>query len=188
MDLQTIVQELGTAILPSATQFVWVLLALIGLTTIGMALYNLYSLASDGPRPDGPTAGGALVRIILGALMVVPSVTLWRAASVFVGGGTVTHADFLTYIDGGGGSTECENFARAIQLGFVFLGALGIFKAFRLADDAAKGFNRDGYRVAIIYFIGGLGCVFINDLMVVIGNQLGATVGFEALCDTVFPP
>lgn len=187
MNLQTLIQELGTAIFPSATQFVWVLLALIGLITIGMAIYNLYTIASDGPQPSGPTAGGAVARMIIGAMMVVPSVTLWRAASVFVGGGTVTHADFLTYIGGGGGSTDCENFARAIQLGFVFVGALGIFKAFRLADDAAKGFQRDGYRIAAIYFFGGLGCVFINDLMVAIGNQLGTPVGFVALCQSVFP-
>lgn len=187
MNFDTIITKLGAEILPSAIQLVWLLLALSGLITIGFAILNLYNIAMDGQQPNGPTGGGAVVRMLLGAMMVVPSVTLWSLASALLNSGTQTNVDLLSYINGTAGSTSCANFARAIHLGFVLTGAIGIYRSFRLADDAAKGFQRDGYRPALTFLIGGIGCIFINDLMLVVGNQLGVSIGFEPICLAVFP-
>lgn len=182
IDFEDIITALGIGILPNAIQFVWVLLALVGVITIGFALNSLYRLASDGPEPGGGTEGSAFVRLLLGGLMVVPSVTLWHAANLFLDGGDSTAGDLLTYVTGGAALTGCDNFARAIQLGFMFVGVIAIYRAFRSADDAAKGFNREGYRQAIVFFIGGLGCFFIDDLMDVVGNEIGFDIGFDYLC------
>lgn len=182
IDFEDIVTSLGNGILPNAIQFIWVLMALMGLVTIGLALYSYYKIASDGPEPGGPTEGSALVRLIIGGFMIVPSVTLWHAAGVFLDGGDSTAGDLLTYVSTGASITGCDNFARAIQLGFMFVGAIAIYRAYRNADDAAKGFNREGYRQAVVFFIGGLGCFFIDDLMDVVGNELGFDIGFDYLC------
>lgn len=185
IDVQEMLEALGVGVFPNAIQFVWVLLALMGIVTIGLGLYNLYQIASDGPQPGGATEGGSFVRIVLGGFMVIPSITLWHAANVFLDGGDSTAEDLLAYATGAGAITGCDNFSRAIQLGFMLMGCIAIYRAFRNADDQAKGFSRDGYRTAVIYFIGGIGCFFINDLMHVVGNELGFDIGFEELCSAV---
>jgi hypothetical protein len=182
IDLEEILTNLGVSILPNFIQLVWVLLAFVGMLVIGSALYAWYRIVTDGPEPGGTTGNGVVVRLFLGGLMVIPSITLWRFAEVFMGGGGETESTLLSYVSETGTIAGCDNFGRAITLGFMTMGAVAIFKAFQVADDVAKGFSRDGYRRAVMFAIGGLGCFFIQDLMSVVGAELGYDVGFDALC------
>jgi hypothetical protein len=133
----------------------------------------------------GLTVGGSMMRILLGGIMVTPSVTLWRAADAFLQGGGTTESDILAYISGTTGTTYCERFADAITLTFMLVGLIGMYMAYRNADDQARGFNQNGYRQALPYFFGGLACFFINDIAAVIGATTGFEVGFDALCSAL---
>ncbi|SFU98026.1 hypothetical protein SAMN04488527_16412, partial [Aliiroseovarius crassostreae] len=85
MDIQDVITGLGEGIFPNIIQFVWVLLALAGVVVIGFGLKNMYEIASEGgPQPGGPTQTGSMVQLLIGGLMVVPSVTLWHAANLFL--------------------------------------------------------------------------------------------------------
>lgn len=183
MDIQDVITGLGEGIFPNIIQFVWVLLALAGVVVIGFGLKNMYEIASEGgPQPGGPTQTGSMVQLLIGGLRVVPSVTLWHAANLFLDGGDSTAGDLLTYVSGGGALTGCDNFARAIQLGFMAFGAIAIYRGFLLWNDGATGFHREGYRTGTMFLIGGIGCFFIDDLIDVVGNEFGFDVGFDAIC------
>jgi hypothetical protein len=185
IDLEEILTNLGVSVLPNAIQFIWVLMAFLGMLVIGMALNSWYRLVTDGPEPGGTTGNGVVVRLFVGALMVIPSITLWRAAEVFMGGGGETETTLLAYVSESGSVAGCDNFGRAITLGFMFMGALAILRSGQVADDVAKGFSREGYRRAVMFFIGGICCFFINDIMEVVGNELGYDVGIEQLCTAI---
>lgn len=185
-DLDEILITLSNELLPSGIQFTLLLFALVGSYMIAFSLVRVYYII-DGKdytsREQQGTVGGNMVRILLGGLMVTPSVTLWRAADAFLQGGGTTESDILAYISGPGGTPSyCERFSDAIQLAFMLVGLIGIYMAYRNADDQARGFNSNGYRTAVPYFLGGLACFFVNDIIGVVGATLGIEVGFDALC------
>lgn len=184
-NLDEILITLSTELLPSGIQFTLLLFALVGSYMIAFSLVSIYKIIGSGPydKQSGETVGGPMIRILLGGLMVTPSVTLWRAADAFLQGGGTTESDILGYITGSGGTPGyCDRFADAIQLAFMLVGLIGLYMAYRNADDQARGFNPNGYRTAVPYFFGGLACFFVNDIIGVIGATLGIEVGFEALC------
>lgn len=186
-DLDEILITLSNELLPSGIQFTLLLFALVGSYMIALSLVKIYYIV-DGSQQyvsnsSEGTVGGNMIRILLGALMVTPSVTLWRAADAFLQGGGTTESDILAYISGPGGTPSyCERFSDAIQLAFMLVGLIGIYMAYRNADDQARGFNPNGYRTAVPYFLGGLACFFVNDIIGVVGATLGIDVGFDALC------
>lgn len=184
-DLDKILLTLGSELLPSSIQLAMLLFALVGSVMIAMSLISIYYILERGPfnRQSGETVNGPLIRILLGGLMVVPSVTLWRAADAFLQGGGTTESDILAYISGSAGtSSYCTRFGDVIQLLFMLVGLIAIYMAYRNADDQARGFSMNGYRIAIPYFFGGLACFFINDITAVIGATLGIEMGFDHLC------
>lgn len=184
-DLDEILITLSNELLPSGIQFTLLLFALVGSYMIAFSLVNIYQIIGRGPydKQTGESVGGPMIRILLGGLMVTPSVTLWRAADAFLQGGGTTESDILAYISGSGGTPSyCERFSDAIQLAFMLVGLIGIYMAYRNADDQARGFNPNGYRTAVPYFLGGLACFFVNDIIGVVGATLGIDVGFDALC------
>lgn len=171
---------------PSAIQLILLLMALVGSYNIALALYQLYrNLSADAYQSTGQLqpVGGSMIRMLLGGLMVTPSVTLWRAADAFLRGGGRTASDVLSYIDGGGGATVyCQNFGDMIQLIFMVVGLIGIFQGYRHADDQARGLNPTGYRTAVVYLFGGLACFMINDLVAIGGRTFDMNWGFDQLC------
>lgn len=184
-DLDEILITLATDLLPSGIQFTLLLFAVVGSYMIAFSLINIYQIVGAGryDKQTGESVSGPMIRILLGGLMVTPSVTLWRAADAFLQGGGTTQSDILSYISGPAGTPGyCERFADAIQLAFMLVGLIGLYMAYRNADDQARGFNPNGYRTAVPYFLGGLACFFINDVIAVIGATLGMNVGFDALC------
>jgi hypothetical protein len=120
--------------------------------------------------------------MVIGGLMVVPSAVLWRTADLFLNGASQTETNVLAYISGAEATTSCGRFADAIQLMFLIVGLIAIFFAFRNADDQARGFNMNGNRTAITYFIGGILCVFIVDIFAIISAQIGIDLGLPQLC------
>lgn len=182
--IDDIMVRLIEELMPSAAQFIMVLTALAGTVIVLMALVSLYRMISEDQlqTPDGTTVSGSLVRIVIGGLMVVPSAVLWRAADLFLEGATATEASVLAYIGGTTPTETCERFGAAIQLMFLVVGLIAIYFAFRNADDQARGFNRNGYRTAVPYAIGGLGCIFIEDIFVILGNTFEIDVGLSQLC------
>ena len=184
-DLDEILITLANDLLPSGIQFTFLLMALVGSFAIASALLGIYNnISVDGySRGQFQSNSGLMLRMLLGGLMVTPSVTLWRAADAFLQGGGTTESDILAYIAGPDGTPGyCTRFGDAIQLSFMLVGAIGLFLAYRAADDQARGFSQTGYRSAIVYGLGGLGCFLISDVMDIIGNTLGYGVGFHALC------
>ena len=184
-NLDEILVTLSNELLPSGIQFILFLMAVVGSFMVAFSLVKIYQILSLGPydKQAGETFGGPLIRILLGALMVTPSVTLWSAADAFLQGGGTTESDILAYISGPSGiPSYCERFANAVQLVFMLVGLIGIYMAYRSADDQARGFSPNGYRTAVPYALGGLACFFVDDIIAVVGVTLGIDVGFDALC------
>lgn len=182
--IDTILVTLASELLPSAAQFVMVLTALTGVVIILLAFNKLYQIASDDRMQPhgGATVVGSLTRVLIGGLMVVPSVVLWRAADLFLDGASATETSVLAYIGGPLPTATCDRFAAAIQLMFLVVGLIAIFHAYRSADDYARGFDANGYRTAIPYALGGLGCVFIQDIFLILGSTFDLDVGLSNLC------
>lgn len=185
MTIDQIMTTLINELFPSAAQFIMVLIALVGLTIIFLATRDVYQLISgeaDGRNGGNATVSSSLVRMVIGGLMVVPSAVLWRTADLFLDGASQTETNVLAYISGAEATTSCDRFADAIQLMFLVVGLIAIFFAFRNADDQARGFNMNGNRTAITYFIGGILCVFIVDIFAIISAQIGIDLGLPQLC------
>lgn len=182
--IDTIMVTLIEELMPSAAQFVMVLTALMGTVIVLWAANDLYRMVSEDRMrtADGPSVGGSLTRVVIGGLMVVPSAVLWRSADLFLDGATATEATVLAYISGGAPMGTCERFGAAIQLMFLVVGLIALYFAYRNADDQARGFNRNGYRTAMPYAIGGLCCVFIEQVFVVLANTLDLDLGLSQLC------
>ena len=183
--LDTIMVTLIEELMPSAAQFVMVLTALMGTVIVLWAFNDLYrTISEDRMRmADGPSIGGSMTRIVIGGLMVVPSAVLWRSADLFLDGATATETSVLAYISGGAPTGTCERFGGAIQLMFFVVGLIALYFAYRNADDQARGFNRNGYRTAVPYALGGLGCIFIEDIFVILGNIFEIDgLGMDQLC------
>ena len=184
-DLDELLITLTNDLLPSGIQFTLLLMALVGSFAIASSLVGLYNnISADGySRGQLLSNSGLMLRMLLGGLMVTPSVTLWRAADAFLQGGATTETDILAYISGPDGTpTYCDRFGDAVHLSFMVVGVIGLFLAWRAADDQARGLTQTGYRSAILYGLGGLCCVFISTVMAAIGATLGFDVGFDALC------
>jgi hypothetical protein len=182
--IDTIMVTLIEELLPSAAQFVMVLIALVGTIIVLWAFMDLYRMMSEDEMrtPEGATVSGSLVRIVIGGLMVVPAAVLWRAADLFLDGATATETSVLSYIAGTMPTGTCERFGTAIQLMFLVVGLIALYFAYRNADDQARGFNPNGYRTAVPYAIGGLGCIFIEDIFVILGNTFDLDIGLTQLC------
>lgn len=180
----TIMVTLIEELLPSAAQFVMVLTALMGTVIVVWAFNDLYRMVSQDQMraADGPSVGGSLTRVLIGGLMVVPAAVLWRSADLFLDGATATETSVLAYIADGAPTGTCERFGGAIQLMFLVVGLIAIYFAYRNADDQARGFNRNGYRTAVPFALGGLACVFIEDIFVFLGNTFDIDVGLTQLC------
>lgn len=176
----TIINDL----LPSTAQFIMVLTALAGTVIVLWAFNDLYKMMSEDmmQTPDGKTVGGSLTRIVIGGLMVVPAAVLWRAADLFIDGATATETSVLAYIADGAPTETCDQFGAAVQLMLLVVGLIAIYFAYRNADDQARGFNMNGYRTAVPYAIGGLCCIFIEDIFNVIGATFDLDVGISNLC------
>lgn len=175
---------LAEEILPSSAQFIMVLTALAGTIIVLWAFNDIYKMMSEDTMqtPDGKTVGGSLTRIAIGGLMVVPAAVLWRAADLFIDGGTATETSVLAYISTGAPTETCDRFGAAIQLTLLVVGLIAIYFAYRNADDQARGFNANGYRTAVPYAIGGLLCIFIEDIFDIIGSTFDLDVGLTNLC------
>lgn len=158
MTIDDIMVRLIEEIFPSAAHFLMVLIAFVGVLIAFMALNDLYRMISEDQNrtADGATVGGTLTRFVIGGLMVVPSAVLWRSADLFLGGGSVTETNVLAYMSATP-TDSCERFGAAINLMFLVTGLIALYFAYRNADDKARGFNREGLRVATRYAIGGLG-------------------------------
>lgn len=182
--IDTIMVTLINQIFPSTIQFIMVLTALMGTVVVLLAFMSIYKMISEDEMrtPEGATIGGSLVRVLIGGLMVVPAVVLWQAADALIAGGTVTQTSVMAYVAGTAPTTTCARFASAVQLMFLVVGLIAIYMAYRSADDQARGFNPNGYRIAVPYLLGGLGCFFIEDIMVILGNTFSLNVGFPQLC------
>ncbi len=183
-NIDTIMVTLINEILPSGIQFVMALIALAGLLVILFTLINLYNMISENrmQTADGTTVSGSMVRLFVGGMMVIPSVILWRAADMFISGGSVTEASVLAYVSGTPPTTTCDRFASAVQLMFLLVGLIALYFAFRNADDQARGFNRNGYRTAVPYALGGIACIFVEDIVSILGTTFSLDVGFTQLC------
>lgn len=182
-DIDEIITTLSTSLLPAFIQFVLVLFAVIGTWVVAKALYDIWRIMGDrGGMSSEATIGGSLIRMFIGGLMVVPSAVLWRAAAVFISGGSATETNVLAYISGDYGESYCEQFGSAITLIFIAGGVVWLLVAARLADDQARGFDRNGYRLASRHALGALGCIFITDLFLIIGKTTGMPAGFPQLC------
>lgn len=185
-DLDTLLVTFGTSVLPAFIQLVMALMALVGMFIIWDALQKLYSYANDyqrgapGGKHDGPLT--FFIRGIIGGLMTIPSVVMWRGADLFLGGGDTTETSVLAYISGDDVTTYCDNFVRAIVLTFIAVGVSALFYGFVCLDDKARGFNPQGGRSAIVFFIGGFVCIFIQDIVAVVAATTGVSVGFPELC------
>lgn len=184
MSIDDIMIRLIEELLPSAAQFVMVLIALVGSIIVLRAFMDLYKMLSEDMNrtPDGATVSGSLVRVLIGGLMVVPSAVLWRSADMLLGGGTATETAVLSYIGGVTPTATCDRFAGAIQLMFLVVGLIALYNAFQNWNDQARGFNSNGVRTAIPYAIGGLGCIFIIDIFAIIGTAFGVNAGLTQLC------
>lgn len=182
--IDDIMVRLGEEILPSSAQFIMVLIALFGTIIVLLAVNDLYKMMSEEQMmtPDGRTVGGSLTRIVIGGLMVVPAAVLWRAADLFIDGGTATEAAVLSYIADGMPTPTCDRFAAVVELMLLVVGLIAIFIAYRNWDDHARGFNPNGIRTAIPYAIGGLCCIFVADIFLIIGETFSLDVGLDNLC------
>lgn len=188
-DLDDLLIGLSNEILPSLIQFTFLLMATIGVTMIAANLVWMYQMLRDerGMTSTGLTAGKAMWRMFFAALLVTPSVTLWRTADAFLQGGDVTESKVLAYITDGVDTSAayCNQFSDAVTLAFIFVGVIGIYVAYQAIDDYWSGFRRDGIRVGIVFFAGSIGCIFINDVALAIGNTVGYDLGFEAVCSNL---
>lgn len=182
--IDEIMVRLAEEILPSSAQFIMVLTALVGTVIVLWAFNDMYKMMSEDAMqtPDGKTVGGSLIRVAIGGLMVVPAAVLWRAADLFIDGGTATETSVLAYIADGAPTATCDRFGAAIQLMLLVVGLIALYFAYRNADDQARGFNSNGYRTAVPYAIGGLLCIFIEDIFSIIGETFGLDVGMTNLC------
>lgn len=183
MSIDDIMVRLIEEVFPSAAQFMMVLIALMGVVIAFMACTDLYRMISEDQNrtADGATVSGTLTRFVIGGLMVVPSAVLWRAADVFIGESTVTETNILAYMSATPTET-CERFGAAINLMFLVVGLFAFYFAYRNADDKARGFNREGLRTAVPYAIGGLACIFIEDIFSILSEQFGFDAGLSNLC------
>lgn len=184
MSIDDIMIRLIEELLPSAAQFVMVLIALVGTVIVLFAFMDMYKMLSEdmNQTPEGATVSGSMIRVLIGGLMVVPSAVLWRSADLLLGGGTATETSVLSYISGVTPTATCDRFGTAIQLMFLVVGLIALYNAFQNWNDQARGFNRNGIRTAIPYAIGGLGCIFIIDIFAIIGEAFGVDAGFTQLC------
>lgn len=189
-DLDDLLISFGTEALPAFIQMMMALMALAGMFLIWSALHGAYQHVSDGRMQKGQDRGLVtfLVRGMIGGLMTVPSVVLWRAADVFLGGASTTETSVLAYISGSAPSGYCDNFVRVIVLMFMAVGVTAIFYAMVSFDDKAKGFNPNGVRIGIPYMLGGIGCFFIQDIVQLASNTMGVATGFPQLCAALGSP
>lgn len=189
-NLQTLLMEMLSAILPNGIELVMVLIALVGMFVIASAMMNAYRLALDGPTGRGGdmTLGGIIMRLLIGAAMTMPSVLFWRAADAFVSGGGATYSTVLAYVGGVPETGYCDQFVAVVTLSFFLVGLVALFVGFQNWDDQARGLNPRGFRQALPWFFGALGCIFITDLIEITGNTLGIDTGFEQVCQQLGSP
>lgn len=190
-NLDQLLISFGNEALPSFIRMMMALMALVGMVVIWSAMQGGYDYVSNqqGQRGDGNRGLSTfLIRGMIGGLMTVPAIVLWRAADVLLGGATSTQTNVLAYISGNVETGYCDNFVRVITLMFMAVGIVAIFYAAVSIDDKVKGFNPQGVRSAIPYFIGGIGCFFIQDIVVLVSNTAGVATGFPELCKVLGSP
>lgn len=190
MNLDSILLRLGDAALPSFIQLIMALMAFVGMLVIFSSMSNLYMvLQEDFRRPSRDNRPLSLmVRCIIGGLMTIPAVVLWRAADAALGGGASTEAAVLAYINGAVEMGYCDRFVRVVNLLFMAVGIIGVFNAFLNFDDKAKGFNPNGVRSGVVYLLGGLACFYIVDVVRIVANTLGVDAGVPQLCAALGSP
>lgn len=182
-NLDTLLIEMGSAILPNGIKLAMLIIATIGMFIVASGLYSLYELAlHGGSRQRQGSAGGSMMRMLLGGAMTLPSVMFWRAADALVMGGGATAAAVLAYVDGVPDTGYCDKFTAVITLAFMFFGIVALYIAFRNADDQARGLDPMGLRKAVMWAIGGFGCIFISDIIVWTANTIGVETGFDQIC------
>lgn len=189
-NLDELLIRFGSAVLPSFIQLVLAITALVGMWVIVAALMNLYQmLQEDYRRPSRENRPLSIfVRCLLGGLMTVPSVVFWRAGDAFLRGASTTNNTVLAYIGEAAPTGYCDRFVMVLHLTFIAVGCLGIYWAFINAVDKVNGFNPNGTRVAVPYFFGGIACIFVVDVVQVIGNTMGIDVGYPQICTALGSP
>jgi hypothetical protein len=189
-DLLQLLVTLGTAVLPLLIQLMLSICALVGMISIAHALLDFYRmLQEDYRRPSRENRPlSILARCIIGGLMTIPSVVLWRASDVFVRGAATTNNTVLAYIGEAPPTGYCDRFVMVLHLTFVFVGCLSIYIAAINAIDKVTGFNPNGGRAALRYFFGGLLCVVIVDVVEIAANTIGIDLGFPQICVALGSP
>lgn len=189
-NLQTLLTEMGAAILPNGIEFLMVLISLVGMWTIASAMMGAYKLALDG-RQGGRgevSLGGLGLRMLIGAAMTLPSVLFWRAGDAFLNGGGSTYSTVLAYVGGVPETGYCDKFTAVITLAFFLVGLVAVFVGFQNWDDQARGLNPRGLRQAVWWFAGGVGCIFITDIVDITANTLKVDTGFAQVCEQLGSP
>lgn len=183
-DFDDVILNLVSDILPTGIQLGLLLIAFIGMWIIGSAMLDMYSVMQDDyrRRDAQKRAGSMLVRCLIGGLMTVPAVVLWRVADGLMGGGGVTETALLSYSGGTYGAGYCDKFKAGVVMTFMLSGVIALLVGFVAIDDQARGINQTGARSGLLYIIGGVVCFFILDVIEMLANTTGFDLGFESLC------
>lgn len=180
-DLGTIIQNLGTTF-PLAAQLTLMLLALFGLCLTAMAINQAYQIANEGGRAQY-NYGQTLAMALLGGACVVAPLIIWRFANTLALGGNQT-AHWLSYspVKNAELTKYCENSQFAITGLFMLFGTIAIFSGAYQLYSRAKNPHQGSSMKAVMFIVGGVLCIFSNDVALIIGNTFGARAGLGELC------
>lgn len=187
LDLDEILLRLGEDLFPTATEFILLVIALMGLMVMIATTWQAYDYATnDGRRAMQPQGLARIFfQFILAGVMVVPSAMLWRAADVGLSGGDVTEFTLLAYMSGSVGPTYCDRFSQVIVNALITMGVLALAVGFREVYRISSGGSQNSVWDTTWWFVGGLSCVFFTQWAAIVGATLGIPVGFEPLCEAL---
>ncbi|MCV9909587.1 hypothetical protein OIV19_18460 [Brucella sp. HL-2] len=180
-DLGTIIINLGT-LFPFIFQFVFILMALFGLWLCGHAFYEVYQVASEGPR-SGHSYVGAGTQLLLGSACTIGPYIVARFANTVALGGEET-ASWLSYQPSGTSSAGqyCQDTQFAITGLLMVFGAIAIFMGVSILHGMRNQTRSGGVGQALFYIFAGVVAIFANDVATIIGNTIKMDVGLQQIC------
>ncbi|KXV08708.1 hypothetical protein [Acetobacter malorum] len=186
MDLNpiTLLVNLSRLFLPGVN-LVFVIAGLFGLWIGYKALYDLYK-HMRGDQEPGMMPKGAVIPVLTlaGACVVIP-VVMWQGASVIVLGGDQT-ASMFSYLEQTDTSTTCDNVSRTMTMFCMLMGSISIFtaamQAYSRVSEPGRGHS---FGTPIIFFCGGVGLFFLNDIFYLASQTTHVNLGFSAICQAL---
>lgn len=183
-DLGTVIINLGT-LFPYIVQFVFILLALFGLWLVGLSIYEVYQVASEGAR-SGKSYVGAGVQLMLGAACTIGPYIIARIGNTVALDGTET-GKWLSYNSSGvsGSSKYCQDTQFAVIGLLMVFGAIAILLGASILHSMRNQTRSGGIGQASMFIFGGVCAIFSNDVANIINNTVGWNVGFNQLCSAL---